>query len=516
MDKSFQVGQRILDPVDKARGTVTYIGPVGQTKGIWIGVEWDNTERGKHDGSHDGKRYFQTATSTSGSFVRVSKISPGVSFEAAVRDRYGSSDGSDPLEIERVRKLMNAPFVEMVGFDKVNQTQSDFARLRTISVRTMGVNGAGDDLGSMVTNLNLLDIAESLIANWDVLAAMCKQLKRLRSMNVADNRLVLPTNEIEMEKTFGSLQQLIMGMMNYDWQQCLDVIKWMPSLQVLHVYLNRIDSIPEYFTLTKLVELNLNGNPIKEWDTVMKFSKMPCLQRLAVNECELTTISFKGWNPGFHALRSLQVSCNKINDWQSLEELNILPVLSELKCKDNPIVDSEPAQTARQLVIASISTLKIVNGCEVEKSERFGAEIDYLKKHGIEYLEALKNLDQLPGFHLKWPRYQELVNRFGAPEESELRVKDTSLKANLLKVNIVCPDDDKAKYLTKSLPPAMVVSKLRGLLTRLIRSAKGKQLILSYASVAKINFEVPLDNDMRDLFFYNVENGDTIFVRWQD
>ena len=28
--------------------------------GIWIGVEWDDERRGKHDGSHEGRRYFTT------------------------------------------------------------------------------------------------------------------------------------------------------------------------------------------------------------------------------------------------------------------------------------------------------------------------------------------------------------------------------------------------------------------------------------------------------------------------
>lgn len=26
--------------------------------GVWIGVYWDEAERGKHDGSHNGQRYF--------------------------------------------------------------------------------------------------------------------------------------------------------------------------------------------------------------------------------------------------------------------------------------------------------------------------------------------------------------------------------------------------------------------------------------------------------------------------
>ena len=212
---------------------------------------------------------------------------------------------------------------------------------------------------------------------------------------------------------------------------------------------------------------------------------------------------------------TFQVSNNKLKDWQSFYCLNYLPCLQEIKCRDNPIIDSESSQTSRQLVIASAANLKVVNGTEVEKVERFGAEWDFLKKYGLEYLDALKDQEKLQHFHLKYPRYQVLVTRFGAPEESELRVKDTSLKANLLKVNIVCPDDSSVRPLTKSLPPAMVVSKLRGLLTRLIKPAKGKDLTLSYSSSKKPEFKVPFDNDMRDLFFYNVESGDTIYVTWE-
>ena len=39
--------------------TVRYVGAVESTKGDWLGVEWDEPSRGKHDGSHKGVRYFQ-------------------------------------------------------------------------------------------------------------------------------------------------------------------------------------------------------------------------------------------------------------------------------------------------------------------------------------------------------------------------------------------------------------------------------------------------------------------------
>jgi dynactin complex subunit len=39
-------------------GTVRFVGEVNNTSGFWLGVEWDDPKRGKHDGVKDGKRYF--------------------------------------------------------------------------------------------------------------------------------------------------------------------------------------------------------------------------------------------------------------------------------------------------------------------------------------------------------------------------------------------------------------------------------------------------------------------------
>ena len=55
-DPDFKVGQRLS--YDGALCTVRYIGPVSGTAGDWLGVEWDDPSRGKHDGSHKDVRYF--------------------------------------------------------------------------------------------------------------------------------------------------------------------------------------------------------------------------------------------------------------------------------------------------------------------------------------------------------------------------------------------------------------------------------------------------------------------------
>ena len=53
---SVQVGTRFN--LNDHIGTIEYVGPVDNFTGIWLGVEWDDPARGKHDGSKDGKQYF--------------------------------------------------------------------------------------------------------------------------------------------------------------------------------------------------------------------------------------------------------------------------------------------------------------------------------------------------------------------------------------------------------------------------------------------------------------------------
>ena len=61
MPSSVSVGVYSIDArvlVNGHRGTIKYVGEVEGATGIWLGIDWDDRERGKHDGSKDGKRYF--------------------------------------------------------------------------------------------------------------------------------------------------------------------------------------------------------------------------------------------------------------------------------------------------------------------------------------------------------------------------------------------------------------------------------------------------------------------------
>lgn len=106
--KCFSVGDRVRS-LGNDVGTCRYVGllhgysrtvvqggdagrDVRGDDDIWIGIEWDNRELGKHDGAVNGVRYFSCSRGISenvgASFVKVHKLQQPCTFAEAVLRRY--------------------------------------------------------------------------------------------------------------------------------------------------------------------------------------------------------------------------------------------------------------------------------------------------------------------------------------------------------------------------------------------------------------------------------------------
>ncbi|KAL0591880.1 hypothetical protein ABG067_001023 [Albugo candida] len=69
---SLSIGDRVCVPASELFGYVRYIGPIDDTKGVWIGIELDEA-CGKNDGTVKGKRYFN-CKSDHGIFTRQRQV----------------------------------------------------------------------------------------------------------------------------------------------------------------------------------------------------------------------------------------------------------------------------------------------------------------------------------------------------------------------------------------------------------------------------------------------------------
>ncbi|ESO94310.1 hypothetical protein LOTGIDRAFT_189635 [Lottia gigantea] len=521
------VGDRIVSEDHYA--TIKYIGEVPPTKGEWLGVEWDEPDRGKHDGKHNDKQYFTTKHETSGSFIRSQKVDFGIKFMTAVKDRYGLKTEDDAgvvtNELYVLNKNNKTTVVEMVGAKKLNMKQSKLEDLKEVDVKSMFVYGAGqDDIATLTPRIEMLNLGQNLVSSWKHVGDITRQLPNLTDLILSKNMLTVPENVDDLCPHFTHIKSLTFNKTYYTWKDILKCSKMLPSLDSLSFSYNELSSLVDSSQfLQNLTFLALENNHLKHWSEILHLGQLPKLGTLGLNENDIESVIFPDCLPGetttlFSSLHTLYLHRNKISDWSSINELGKLKNLKELMFLFNPITESETMETVRQLQIAKIPTLTLLNRTEILAEERKGAEIDYLKRYGQQWRDSGGSQDSEKNkpsdeFIKQHPRYQFILEKWGAPEDSELVQKSTKLKDNLVCVKLECPQNPSKGIIEKKLPQTMTVAKVRGLVQRLFK-ADPSTLQLSYKSQKMDGPNIEMDNELRQLSFYSIENGDTVVVKW--
>ncbi|KAI5736266.1 hypothetical protein M8J76_001573 [Diaphorina citri] len=419
------IGLRVCDS-EGHRGTIRYVGSVEGTQGVWYGIDWDSETRGKHDGSHNGVKYFWTHSTTSGSFMRRDKLNFGSSFMEALHRKYVETDNELTVRenVEEVKASINAPFLELVGFDQVHEEQKSFKNLKIVSLMDSRVSNAGkthDEIEQAVPFIEDLDLSRNLLASWFAVGEITCQLKHLRHLNLSTNKLPIPND------TSGVMEQIF------------------PQG---HIH-----------TLT-LEELYLQENNIVDWGEVNALGSLPNLKYLNLASTNLRNIKLDKEGHLFPSLETLIISENKIDSWDHISQLYYLPKLSSLRFTKNPILAEERVVSSREKTIARLGGLKLLNGSAIERQERQGSEYDYIKEFGAVWLDENRRGEFLEAN----PRYEYLVKLHGPPlKEESAPVKSRDI------IQITFQSDGQT--VKKKLPITLTTAKLVNFVQRMFRNS---------------------------------------------
>nr|XP_042134159.1 tubulin-specific chaperone E isoform X2 [Peromyscus maniculatus bairdii] len=515
------VGRRV--EVNGEFATVRFCGDVPPVAGLWLGVEWDNPERGKHDGSHEGTMYFKCRHPTGGSFVRPNKVNFGVDFLTALKKRYVLEDGSDD-DGKSYSLKVGSKQVQTVGFDNITKKQSQLRALQNISLWKCAVSHAGEQgrIAEACPNIRVVNLSKNLLSSWAEVVLIAEQLNNLEVLDLSENKLQFPSDSPTPTGTFSNLKILVLNKMGITWAEVLRCAPSWPVLEELYLKSNSI-SISErpVNVLQKMRLLDLSSNPAIDENQLCLIAYLPRLEHLLISDIGLSSIHFPDAGIGcktsmFPSLQYLVVNDNQISEWSFINELDKLQSLQALSCTRNPLTEGDKSE---EIIIAKIGQLKTLNRCQILPEERRGAELDYRKTFGNEWKKAGGHPDpdkNRPNaeFLLAHPRYELLCCKYGAPEDEELKTQQPfMLKNQLLTLKIKCSNQAEQKVLEKQLPDSMTIQKVKGLLSRLLK-VPVSELLLSYESPKMPGREIELENDLQSLQFYSVENGDCLLVRW--
>lgn len=372
-------------------GTVVYVGPVASaknTKEVYAGISWDDTSRGKHDGSvicrttNQLVRHFACGL-TQGSFLRLHKIDLGVALDAGLlKNKYVERQAPviAPNNVlphsARTSSGRDKP-IEFLGELQIRERQQ-LEDLDKISLRREGISGLTTDNLSKFAHIKDMDLAGNLLSNWKVILDISQQFPSLTSMSLACNRI----RDVELPVT--QLLNLQVLNLNSCSLSSFATIQWidksMPNLQELCVAysdLRDIESFGDDLAFPQLQNLDCSSSQLSSWSAfATKFSKLPQLQQLSLDDNPIPAIP-ESTEPSFVSLKSLQLAGAVIASWKDLEGINSLNIQS-LRLKKTPLTATMGQGEARSMTIARVPTLQHLNASAISTKERIEAERRYV------------------------------------------------------------------------------------------------------------------------------------------
>mmetsp|Transcript_5190 Transcript_5190/g.10972 ORF Transcript_5190/g.10972 Transcript_5190/m.10972 type:complete len:641 (+) Transcript_5190:181-2103(+) len=564
-----RINQRVRDG-DGFYATVLYVGPVASAKNqkeTYVGVEWDDDTRGKHDGSVISRstnaivRHFKCESSspTAGSFVKPSKLDFGVDFATTLSNRYVDPDapllapGNKFDGCVAMTKGGRPKQIEFYGEEKIRSRQQVDV-ITKVALRGEGVSHAGGEPGKIADyagHLTEVDLQGNMLSDWEEVGKIISQLSALETLHLNANRLCnplpLPPSLAAASASggFKVLRRLILNGTNLKgWSALQPFTGVFPNLEELYLAENNFSDIlastsssgRKVSGFESLELLDVSGCGLTEWEQLLCFSGLPKLKSLIMNENDITTIGAVNPDTEFKDLAVMQISGTKMASWSGIDNLNTFPSLASLRFGKSPITSVMGGSEARSVVIARVGRLDYLNGSVVREKERVEAEKMYVRRVAREITLALsspssetkKTDDSDSGgaeadakkaaVIARHPAFEDLARKHAA---SMLPVGDggsggSSLGADTINVTIhsmaaaSCTTDP----MSKRLPASLNIGRLKQMCKRAFKLDVDLQILQFKAD--KDSLLTPLDSDDNTLAYYGVCDGSQVFMNEVD
>ncbi|CAA0837683.1 Tubulin-folding cofactor E [Striga hermonthica] len=527
---AFRIGQRVHFCGQPRRiGTVKYVGPVEGFSGDWVGVDWDADGEGKHDGSHNGARYFMARGPKTASFVRPHNLSAGVSLVEALETRYRSASTKEEEEEMYVLSATNKRVsIELLGKHKIEEKMSRLEELTSASLSYLGVSNPGnpEHISSTLPNIKELDLTGNLLDNWEDIGVVCKGLTALTTLNLSNNCL---SHHIINVPQLSNIHVLVLNQTRVIWKQ-VEVLKdSLPHVEELHLMGNEIKEIAPLSSVVvrgfnSLKLLNLENNFISDWNEIIKLSHLPSLEQLFLNNNNINRVWYpdcgelgepyngceshdKSSKP-FSNLRSLSLGGNNIEGLESVDSLNSFPNLTETRLSENPVTDLGKGGVPRFVFIARLANIMILNGSEISPRERKDSEIRYVRLVMSKFHASPEEIGKLH------PRFAELKKTHGLEDERPsiggLGAQNTA--SGLISITLRCVGASMGEKppVVKKLPATTTVGKLKFLCDIFFKLKSIKPILYLQEECSPL--PTLLEDDAASLNELGVGNESTILV----
>ena len=486
-------------------------------KEIWLGLEWEDKTRGKHNGTVEGFEYFKTTNGdNSGSLIKMTKVNVGQTFKGALGYKYNfyEEEGNDyhkdidkALEKDNFivtdKKIIN---IELVGKEKAAKKFSEFEYMPCIDLNYSYINSLGNDLSNILPRLKELSLSRTLLTKWSEMLDILVQFKNLNLLNFSENILIFDDEFDSLIKKFeeGEIKQhlntLVLNKCDLDTYHLIKLSPIFTCLDYLYLKDNRINPesceksehkkyIEENISnieknTPNLKYLSLEHNKINEFFFGYKIFKSPKLKYINLNQNIISDLIPEGkQDENDKIMESFKKSMEHIlldyNMFKKEDYTKIMVDLETLELKDidilnNGFIDKIGIEKVKIEMIGRNPQLKILNNTTITKIMRRDAEKQYLVNSVKEYINSLGNKDFDKFVFEKYmqknhKQYFNLRKKFFDPlddyENLTKKNNKNTMKSNMAEIIL----EYEGKTIKRKFPKSTVFTNLKNLCVRLFK-----------------------------------------------
>lgn len=441
--------------------------------------------------------------------------SSGMNFVQALNQKYVEQDILDDQYFMPRDKAISTG-ITLVGLGKVSNVQRQLYSLVNIDLSSKDIHSVGDidSLGDCLRRVRVLNIANNSL-DWRELVRLLPSLPLLQDLIVSSNRLnttaeldhdiPCPPSKIlqslTIGKTYTGLRTMIDNISRV-WSRVEQLDLWDCGLTDADMVHDAPDKLA-ISILQNLRCLSLSFNTFTNIDWIKRVNFMDNLAELDLSNCKLKTIYLD--DASMNQLRNLQrlnVSYNDLDNWIDISRLFYLKKLKYLVCQENPFFIN--GKFSKSLTVARIGTIQNLNREEVTRVFRRDSETLYLRQLFPEYEDFKNGKDD--SFHLRHPRFLELVDIYGLPDDPNAKQETEKY----IQVNLCY----SSQTIPKRLPRDMRIAQLRMLCKKLFRIPMLTRIRILCLDVNsdgdKLSYE--LDKDDQSLHFFSVRTCQTLMI----
>lgn len=468
--------------------TVRFVGKIPPWDVVAYGVEWDNPEKGKHDGTLEGVKYFECVIKGTGSFVKSTrKPDPSISFHSALKQKYENKGQHDLLIQVSASKVIET-------FDKSPNYQLDddangisTASLGSLNIHDQQIPIQVFSAGINLANLKTLDLSYNLFTSVDSIANICHGLPALRELNLNGNKISkgLSLNLVAPQVT-------VLSLSNTDIT--IDILKsWIklfPNITDLNLFKNNISQCLPLSGFSHLSTLDISYNKLL---SIPPKSELPsALDNLLISHNNIEHVA-----GGESGIKLLDISHNCILEWYDFDAIyKCYPKIIDLKINNNKFNVSDDAYLVEMARWGGTSPLERLDGLRITENILDEAEIYFINR---------VREKKIP-FDTSTLFWKKLLIKHDITETSSSTTKRINISANILNISVNYEGKSKNIKCMKN----DTIQKLKGNIGRLFRVSTIQSELYYYDP--ELQKKLFMEEQYQTVSYYGVENGSVLYL----